>query len=247
MAQTLNRSLVRRALSAARRSIFPKVPLPRSQYKAVWNDQAGTEDAAKVAVAGYTDEAELERTAATTVGTLERTVGVLPTDTILEIGAGVGRVGAALSPRCKEWIGADVSSKMVGHMNNRLAGLPNVRAVELNGFDLSPFDDASLDVVYCTVVFMHLDEWDRYNYILEGSRVLKPGGRMLVDNFNLLSEEGWALFEILRKLPPGERPSHISKSSTPQELAEYFRRAGFTDIGEEQQGMWATVWGKKAG
>ena len=80
--------------------------------------------------------------------------------------------------------------------------------------------DDSIDVVYCTVVFMHLDEWDRYEYVKEAFRVLKPGGRAYFDNFNLMSEEGWAIFESHHQI--SERPSHISKSSTPQELLKYF-------------------------
>jgi SAM-dependent methyltransferase len=247
MSQVRSRSVLRRLLGAARRAVFPARPLPRAQYKAVWDRQSATEDAAKVAVAGYTDEAEFGRTAAATADMLDRCVGVRPTDRVLEIGAGVGRVGAVLAPRCAEWVGADVSPRMVGYIRSRLAALPNARAVEVSGYDLAPLPDASFDLVYCTVVFMHLDEWDRYNYVVEGLRVLRPGGRMLVDNFNLLSEEGWALFEQLRRLPPAARPAHISKSSTPQELAEYFRRAGFTGIGGEERGMWATAWGRKPG
>jgi len=225
--------------------VFPRRPLPRSQYKAVWDAQSATEDAAKVAVAGYTDEAEFGRTAAATVEMLERCVGVRSGDAVLEIGAGVGRVGAALAPRCAAWTGADVSPRMVRYIQSRLAGMPNVRAVELSGYDLSPIPSESVDLVYCTVVFMHLDEWDRYSYVSEGMRVLRPGGRMLVDNFNLLSDEGWRLFEELRRLPPASRPAHISKSSTPQELREYFRRAGFAGVEQEQSGMWAITWGRK--
>ena len=46
--------------------------------------------------------------------------------------------------------------------------------VEISGYDLSGVADASVDVVYCTVVFMHLESWDRYNYISEAFRVLRP-------------------------------------------------------------------------
>lgn len=238
-------SIIRRGIAALRRRLFPRRVLPRSQYKSVWNQQASSEDAAKIAVAGYTDESAFERTAAHTVDTLKRRVGIHATDTILEIGAGVGRVGAALAPQCREWIGGDVSPRMVGYIRNRLASHRNVRAVELSGYDLAPIPSDSVDLVYCTVVFMHLDEWDRFNYVLEAMRVLRPGGRILIDNFNLLSDEGWAMFEELRRLPPAERPSHISKSSTPQELVAYLTRAGFQDIDHSEEGLWVTAWGIK--
>jgi ubiquinone/menaquinone biosynthesis C-methylase UbiE len=60
--------------------------------------------------------------------------------------------------------------------------------VEISGYNLSGVADASVDVVYCTVVFMHLESWDRYNYILEAFRALRPGGRIYVDNSNLSAQ-----------------------------------------------------------
>jgi SAM-dependent methyltransferase len=211
----------------------------------VWDAQAGSEDAAKLAVAGYTDEAELDRTAAATLALLEETVGVRPADTILEIGCGVGRVGRVLAPRCREWVGADVSANMLAHARRRLADLPNARTVLLNGYDLAGVPTASLSVVYCTVVFMHLEEWERFRYVRDAFRVLKPGGRLFVDNFNLLSDEGWALFGQHLAMDPLDRPAHVSKSSTPQELAAYFRRAGFSHIRQKETGLWVVTWGVK--
>lgn len=236
---------LRRLLGGLRRRVAPPRILPRSQYKAVWNAQSRTEDAAKIAVAGYTEEAEFERAAQATAAKLERRVGLHASDVILEIGAGVGRVGAALAPRCRQWIGADVSPHMVQHMQRRLAALPNAAAIEISGYDLAPVASGTIDLAYCTVVFMHLDEWDRFNYVAEAMRVLRPGGRLLIDNFNLCSDEGWAMFEELRRLPPTQRPAHISKSSTPQELLEYLRRAGFTKIDHAEEGLWVTAWGHK--
>jgi len=222
--------------------------LGRSRYKDVWNTLATTEEDAKRFVAGYTDEAELARTAEHTRQMLQTTVGIGSDDVVLEIGAGVGRVGRAVAPLCREWIGADVSENMLRHLRRRLADLPNVRTVALSGYDLAPVPSGSVDVVYCTVVFMHLDEWDRFGYVREGFRVLRPGGRMLVDNFNLASDEGWAFFEAtMRDHPPRKRPPHISKASTPQELEAYFRRAGFTDVRQIESGMWIITHGLKRG
>jgi ubiquinone/menaquinone biosynthesis C-methylase UbiE len=212
--------------------------LSRSRYKDVWTKVSGDIDSAKISVSGYTDEAQYVETGQMTLNMLRTYVGIHPTDVILEIGAGVGRVGAALSPHCKEWIGADVSPHMVRHMKDRLKGLANVRPIEISGYDLAPIPSNSIDMVYCTVVFMHLDEWDRYAYVKEGLRVLKPGGRMLVDNVNLASDAGWKFFMEHCAVKPTDRPANISKTSTPQELEIYFSRAGFEGIQQHFGDLW---------
>ncbi len=244
----------RRWLGAARRVFAPRPatpppppPPPRADYKQTWDRMAGSEDDAKVAVAGYTDEHRLAATADVFLDRLRRTVGIRPTDTVLDIGAGVGRVGRVVAPLCKEWIGADVSENMLAHLRRRLRHLSNVRTLALNGYDLAGVADASVDLVYCTVVFMHLEEWERYRYVREAFRVLRPGGRLLVDNFSLVAEHGWALFEQILAIPPMGRPTQVSKSSTPQELEAYLRRAGFRDISQELGDLWITTYGVKPG
>jgi SAM-dependent methyltransferase len=219
--------------------------IQRNQYKDCWNAISQSEEAAKRAVSGETDEDVNSQSAIHTLEILKRHVGIRPDDVVLEIGAGVGRVGAVLAPLCHEWIGVDVSENMVKHIKRRLAGHNNVRAIATNGFDLSPIPSESVDVVYCTVVFMHLDEWERYGYIAEGFRILRPNGRMLVDNVNLLSDEGWAFFQNHCALPPSKRPPHTSRTSTPQELETYFSHANFVDIRQEHLGIWIITSGSK--
>ncbi len=238
------RSLTRSRTYALRRGVAPS--FQRADYKEVWNACAANERDAMLHVAGYADESEFNRVGEFARDLLLECVGVRPEDVVLEIGAGIGRVGRFLAPLCKEWIGTDVSENMLAHLRRRLADLRNVRTVALNGYDLGPIPDGSVDLVYCTVVFMHLDEWERFNYVREGFRVLKPGGRMLVDNTNLLSEEGWAFFlKAMELYHPLARPASISKSSTPQELEAYFRRAGFQNVRQKLGGMWITTFGRK--
>jgi ubiquinone/menaquinone biosynthesis C-methylase UbiE len=77
-------------------------------------------------------------------------------------------------------------------------------------------------------------------------RVLKPGGRMLVDNFNLACDEGWKFFMSNKDAhTPLNRPPNISKSSTPLELLTYFQRAGYENINQTQQALWIITWGTK--
>jgi SAM-dependent methyltransferase len=127
----------------------------------------------------------------------------------------------------------------------RLRDLPNIELREISGYHLQGVADGSCDVVYCMVVFMHLETWDRYNYVLEAARVLRPGGRLYIDNVNLCSEEGWAVFEAHRRFPPDARPPHITECSTPQELETYLKRAGFAETQVRTEGLFVRAWGHK--
>lgn len=219
----------------------------RGDYKAVWNALSGTKKDAYLVVSGYTDEDKFHADAEDTADILRETVGVRRDDVILEIGCGVGRVGRVLSPFVKQWIGCDVSANMIRLAGIRLLGLDNVRLQEVSGYDLQPIADASVDVVYTTVVFMHLEEWDRYNYVLEAKRVLKPGGRFYCDNVDIASGAGWAVFEESRRtFQPKERPAQISKCSSQPELETFLKRAGFADVKVAGRlDFWAYAWGVK--
>lgn len=124
-----------------------------------------------------------------------------------------------------------------------LKELTNVEFFKLNGFDLGGVDARSLDVVDSTGVFMHLDEWERYRYVADARRVLRPGGRVYVDNFNLMSDEGWTLFADLLRIDPTQRPANVSRHSTPQELETYLGRAGFEQVRVRTGGLWVTAVG----
>ena len=223
--------VTRWAASRVTRRLPFRRPLTRASYQRVWDSVSILEYDAKISVAGIAAEHDLLAAAYLTRDSLLATVGIHPTDTVLEIGAGIGRVGSVLAPLCSEWIGGDVSPNMLRHLRRRLATLPNVRTVHLNGYDLDGLETSSVDVIYCTVVFMHLDEWERYTYIRDSYRVLRPGGRLYVDSVNMLAEHGWAFFQkMVDDYSLTDRPPHISKTSTPQELHAYFSRAGFVAI-----------------
>jgi hypothetical protein len=68
---------------------------------------------------------------------------------------------------------------------------------------------------------------------------------MLVDNCTIVTDDGWAMFEQLLSLNPLDRPTQVSKTSTPQELETYFRRAGFRDIRQQLEELWVYTYGIK--
>jgi SAM-dependent methyltransferase len=217
----------------------------RSEYKKVWSELSTTPDQAKLHVIGVTDEDALQATGEETLRFLQQSVGIRKDDVVLEIGCGIGRVGRVVAPLCRKWIGCDVAPNMLSLAAERLRDLPGVELKEICGYDLNGVTNVSVDVVYCTVVFMHLESWDRYNYILEAFRVLQPNGRIYVDNISLCSDGGWKVFETHRALAPANRPPHITQNSTPQEIETYLNRAGFSDVKVRTDDDWVRASGVK--
>ena len=158
----------------------------------------------------------------------------------------MGRVGKILSPLCAKWIGTDISSRMLEVAAQRLRGFPNVELIELGTVGLREIPDASVDMVYCTVVFMHLFEWDRYRYVHEAFRVLKPGGRCFFDNVDITSNHGWQVFMAGFAFDVENRPSHLSMTSVGDELHTYAIKARFTDVRVHRwDDAWVGVTGTK--
>jgi len=221
--------------------------LPRHAYQETWDAVSRKLSDAQYSVAGTADTHVLDQSGESTANDVARETRITSADRVLEIGCGVGRVGVKLAARCREWVGADVSENMLRHAQQALASVnvTNASFVHLNGIDLSGIPDASFDVVYCTAVFMHLEEWDRFRYVCEAFRVLKPGGRVYVDNFCLTSPDGWKLFEQTAKLDPAARPPNISKSSTAEELNWYATNAGFQDVRVRPGALFVTVFAQK--
>lgn len=108
---------------------------------------------------------------------------VAPSETVLDLGCGVGRLTRALAARAAHVHGLDVSAEMLALARRHLADLPNVSLHQGDGTDLAPIADGSVDGVVSLVVFQHIpDPAVTLGYVREIGRVLRPGG--------------WAAFQI---------------------------------------------------
>lgn len=215
---------------AIHRASSPLLRHQRGSYKDVWNDASSQRGTAMAMVAGTENTEEFLNSGELTAATLKEVLQVASTDTVLEVGCGLGRIGRFLAPCCSKWIGSDISGKMLERADEFLKDVANVELIELTQHGLRQFDDASIDKLYCSAVLMHLDEWDRYGYITEAFRVLRPGGIAYFDNINLMGDHGWHIFSEIAQLDPAARPAAASKASTPDELLTYMARAGYAEI-----------------
>jgi ubiquinone/menaquinone biosynthesis C-methylase UbiE len=199
-------------------------------YKAIWDNLSTSFNNAAFYVCCIEDEAEIRRNGAITAEFLRSALQITPADRVLEIGCGVARIGRELAQYCGQWHGADISGNMITYARQRTDHLPNVFLYELPDSSLRIFPDNYFDCVYSSIVFMHLDKIDVFNYIREAYRVLKPAGRAYFDTYNLLAQGAWEEFLKLANLffSSPDRPGHISQFSTPQEFSKFMVEAGFT-------------------
>jgi ubiquinone/menaquinone biosynthesis C-methylase UbiE len=104
-------------------------------------------------------------------------VEVLPTDTVVEIGCGVGRLTRVLTARAERVVALDVSSEMLSRAAANLEAFENVELIHGDGTSLAGVADDSADACVSHVVFQHVPEPAIvFGYVTEMGRVLKPGG-----------------------------------------------------------------------
>jgi SAM-dependent methyltransferase len=146
---------------------------------------------------------------------------------VLEIGCGIGRILQHLAGRYREVHGTDISAGMVEQGTRRLAHLENVRFHHGNGYDLEPFADASVDLVYSAYVFQHMPKTIAYNYFLEVERVLRPDGLFLFQVPNLLDYQQFLQFNHFVQPWYVEHPYPMN-FWTPAEVVQLVTRAGLS-------------------
>jgi len=110
-----------------------------------------------------------------------------PGRSTLEIGCGIGRMQAALSPYVGEAHGIDISPNMVEAARRRCAGLPNVSFSVSSGRDLADFPAERFDLVYAVDSFPYVHQAGPEvveTHFHEAARVLKPGGEFVILHFS---------------------------------------------------------------
>ena len=94
---------------------------------------------------------------------------------ILDLGCGIGRMTALLSPYFNEVVGVDVSKAMIDKARE-LHSANSARFEVNSGSDLNAFDEGSFDVVCSYSVLAHLPPDVVASYFCEVGRILRPAG-----------------------------------------------------------------------
>jgi len=138
---------------------------------------------------------------------------------VLDVGSGDGAAVSWLCPRCRSLTCVDTSPRMVEAATKRLAAYAHVRALVADAHSL-PFAGESFDAV---MVFHTLTYAERPGGVLaECSRVLRPGGRVVV-----LSLDEHRQRDVTA--PYGERHAGFSPSA----LGAMLTRAGLRVVSSE--------------
>jgi ubiquinone/menaquinone biosynthesis C-methylase UbiE len=126
---------------------------------------------------------------------LATAAGARQGDRILDVGCGTGflvRLLADMVGPNAMVLGVDAAPEMVAHAAARSRSLANCR-FEVGSASALAYPDRGFDLVMSSLTLHHLAPEDQLPAIKEMRRVLRPGGRLLVAEFQAPTGHGWNL------------------------------------------------------
>lgn len=125
-----------------------------------------------------------------------------PGDSVLDAACGTGSLAVAAKRRAGETgtvIGVDASPEMIDHARRKARRAAVDVDFQIARAESLPFPDASFDVVLSTLMMHHLPRAVRELFAAEILRVLRPGGRVLVVDFEKPSHKRGGLISRLHR------------------------------------------------
>jgi ubiquinone/menaquinone biosynthesis C-methylase UbiE len=159
--------------------------------------------------------------------TFVRAARLTPMDRVAEIGCGMGTILAAAQRRIhseESYLGIDLSYQMIVRGRGIVSPCLALRPVELMvGSALSlPIGSSLFDVVLLSHVVKYLTDEQLLLALLESARVLKPGGRLVLWEFNPV------LTPLVTRLIV--RNCKAQKLRCEKELRQTMEAAGFSEF-----------------
>ena len=159
-----------------------------------------------------------------------RAANITAPDQVLDLGCGIGNILIALAERIDfnhPLIGVDVSPDLIriGEREIVRAGLGDRIQLQVAPATRLPFEDGSFDVVLTSHVLKHLDDEALLTSFREVVRVLRPGGRFLLWEFEKSPRSALLFWSArLSGLPPA------FQLRTSAEFSQALRLAGFHGV-----------------
>lgn len=164
---------------------------------------------------------------------------------VIELGCGGGYYLMNYAPRCKEYLGVDLSPVNVEIVEKQIAdsGYTNASVMLGDATNLQEVADASYDVVLCLGPMYHLKREDRIDCIKECKRICRGGGVIVFAFINKIGAMakfghgvGWnnvltpAVGECVMKRGTDDVNTDIFFFTMPEEMIEDTEREGLKRI-----------------
>ncbi len=139
---------------------------------------------------------------------------VKPGDKVLDFGCGNGRLTGFLENRFEEYVGLDISQRLV-EIAKQKYNSEKVSFVKLSAnFSTLPFKDNYFDIIFSIAVFHHFPS---KGYALrvagELQRVLKPSGKIVITVWNLWQKQYLEYYRKSKSKPSLEKSPRFGSRS----------------------------------
>jgi cyclopropane fatty-acyl-phospholipid synthase-like methyltransferase len=150
------------------------------RMRSYWNSCAQENARKHIAIDDWESEEDFHRSGLRDIQKILASSGVTLAQgsRVLEIGCGIGRLlkPLAMERRDLEIYGVDVSTEMIQQGKERLSDVNNIYLAQVNGKDLSLFENEFFDFIFSYVTFQHIPRRYLDDIFGEVHRVLKKKG-----------------------------------------------------------------------
>jgi ubiquinone/menaquinone biosynthesis C-methylase UbiE len=116
-----------------------------------------------------------------------------PTDVVLDLGCGIGRVSRELQHHVREIHAVDVSEEMIRQARAYVGPTSKIHFHINDGSSLPNLADQSIDFAFSLLTMHHVVRSAFHSYLSEVHRILRPGGRFW---FSVISRDRSPSYEV---------------------------------------------------